>query len=422
MRPPRSKLALSPQMIEICKAAGYKQIECGGFLASQVQLPSTIIECWRCGGKVCGACETPMYTKKDEEHTCDVANRANDIEKELGQVRGRDIQQCPNIDCRNIIALKDGCNHMKCPKCSTEFCFICGEPADVFSGHWSLGNPCPRWNQPDDDNAQHDEAFAPIEADDPEWRPIVARLRYLVMYRIESGVRMEEEWLYQIIIGMLEVEINEALHIVNQLFPVLMNIEPRPPLVPGVVVPITSLRGQDEVAMRAAEWHATQDNRPLPREWYRDLVRDLELRELTEEEYGPLVQSLRSLIPNNVRRSFTQGFFDIHANNAEAEIAGWALQQGLPVDDENVANLLRLYDDLKANVELTDVAVPDQDQIQEFRERHSAIVGAVAAVQRVEAGLIATALHELNDTLDDYLDRIPDWAEATAYDVRDLLE
>lgn len=233
---------------------------------------------------------------------------------------------------------------------------------------------------------------------------------------------MEEEWLYQVIHGMLDIDMQEALHIVDQLFPVLMNVEPRPPLIPGVIVPITSQRGQDEVAMRAAEWLATQDTRPFPREWYRDLVRDLELRQLLEEEYRPLVESLRHLIPNNVRRSFTQGLFDIHANNAEAEIAGWALWQGLPMKDENIANLLRLYDDLKANVELADLAAPDEDQVQAFQERHDVIVGAVTAVQRLEAGLIARALPELNETLSDYLDRIPDWAEATAYDVGDVLE
>ena len=42
--------------------------------------------------------------------------------------------------------------------CETGFCFVCGK-GDLEDGdqHWKVGMPCPKWNQPSEENALHDD-------------------------------------------------------------------------------------------------------------------------------------------------------------------------------------------------------------------------------------------------------------------------
>ena len=48
-----------------------------------------------------------------------------------------------------------GCNFLRC-RCSEGYCFICGEGSlEDDSNHWSLGKPCPKYNQPDAHNAMY---------------------------------------------------------------------------------------------------------------------------------------------------------------------------------------------------------------------------------------------------------------------------
>jgi hypothetical protein len=72
-------------------------------------------------------------------------------------VIGKDIQPCPG--CKAPWCLQDGCNHMTCPTCGTNYCFICGKEASDNSGHWrdpQDGGSCPRYNSPDAGNAIYD--------------------------------------------------------------------------------------------------------------------------------------------------------------------------------------------------------------------------------------------------------------------------
>lgn len=75
-----------------------------------------------------------------------------------GLERGKDFQICPNSDCETSVQLQDGCNHLVCSACGTNFCYICGGEADAESGHWQIGKPCPRYNSPQDRNAGFDNA------------------------------------------------------------------------------------------------------------------------------------------------------------------------------------------------------------------------------------------------------------------------
>ena len=70
---------------------------------------------------------------------------------------GKDIQLCPQ--CKAPRELWDGCNHMACPFCSMDYCFLCGKEAYADSGHWAKperGGLCPRFGRLDDGNAIYD--------------------------------------------------------------------------------------------------------------------------------------------------------------------------------------------------------------------------------------------------------------------------
>jgi hypothetical protein len=44
-------------------------------------------------------------------------------------------------------------------QCGTGFCFICGKEADGDSDHWARKSGCPRYNHPDDPEAEYDDPY-----------------------------------------------------------------------------------------------------------------------------------------------------------------------------------------------------------------------------------------------------------------------
>lgn len=134
---------------------------CGAFAGKRSTDGNT--QCPGCSQQICAICG-----QRAGPHDCD--DEPNENFK--GLKRGAEYQRCPG--CRDGIELKDGCNHMVCSKCLTNFCFICGQEALADSGHWNAGNFCPRFNQPGAGNALHDhpetparirEAYVPDEND-----------------------------------------------------------------------------------------------------------------------------------------------------------------------------------------------------------------------------------------------------------------
>jgi hypothetical protein len=66
---------------------------------------------------------------------------------------GVQVQWCPG--CKKIGGLVDGCNHIVCEACHTNFCFVCRIEARDHSGHWRKGG-CPRLGNPDSSRAIYD--------------------------------------------------------------------------------------------------------------------------------------------------------------------------------------------------------------------------------------------------------------------------
>ncbi|KAM0717117.1 hypothetical protein Q7P37_006969 [Cladosporium fusiforme] len=134
---------------------------CNRFLGSVDRFQGSEKKMCECKHFVCMGCGEPVWPLAFHRHRC---QHQDGVPEEVFDeaLRGREWQRCPNASCRVAVELKTGCNHMDCTFCGTAFCFICGEEAEGDSGHWSMGNPCPRYNHPDDNNAAFD-TFRPLE-------------------------------------------------------------------------------------------------------------------------------------------------------------------------------------------------------------------------------------------------------------------
>ena len=142
---------------------GTTQEPCGEFIGvRQNSRKSDILvlgRCRECKNFTCMICEDyssdPAATL---QHFCTGKSIANEQRAQAfeGLKRGKEWQQCPNRLCARRIELSAACNHITCT-CGMGFCFICGKEADGDSEHWARKSGCPRYNHPDDENAEYDE-------------------------------------------------------------------------------------------------------------------------------------------------------------------------------------------------------------------------------------------------------------------------
>ena len=143
---------------------------CGEFIGVRHRMsePDILVlgRCRKCKNSTCMICED--YSSDPAtmlQHICTGKSTANEQRAQafVGLKRGKEWQSYPNRLCMRRIELSAACNHITCT-CGTGFCFICGKEADGDSEHWTRKSGCPRYNHPDDDNAEYDE----YEEDDDE--------------------------------------------------------------------------------------------------------------------------------------------------------------------------------------------------------------------------------------------------------------
>ena len=105
-------------------------VECGALLCTRRPYTESSLflnaTCWSCRGFACGTCGEPLYPSGPsgrqpipQQHVCTwKAEQPEDIfrAKNSELKRGRDYQICPNEKCGNRVQLKDGCNHLRCPR------------------------------------------------------------------------------------------------------------------------------------------------------------------------------------------------------------------------------------------------------------------------------------------------------------------
>ncbi|RKF55411.1 putative E3 ubiquitin-protein ligase ARI9 [Golovinomyces cichoracearum] len=84
--------------------------------------------CAQCGTLTCVTCKATFH---DGDCPADIA-----LHNVLELAKRQGWQRCFN--CRRVIELEMGCNHMTCP-CGTEFCYVCAE-------RWKTCG-CPQWDE-----------------------------------------------------------------------------------------------------------------------------------------------------------------------------------------------------------------------------------------------------------------------------------
>jgi hypothetical protein len=118
--------------------------DCGYFLGRK-SLELGISVCPMCRGRTCTRCSEDSNGNAGflGPHVCAGLDLQPQDPLE-GLVRGRDYQLCPS--CGTAVYRYDGCNRMTCVvrACRrTEFCYLCGERASTYPGHF--GTLCPMY-------------------------------------------------------------------------------------------------------------------------------------------------------------------------------------------------------------------------------------------------------------------------------------
>ncbi|KAF2678428.1 hypothetical protein K458DRAFT_138794 [Lentithecium fluviatile CBS 122367] len=159
--------------------------------------------CGRCNTKVCVLCNSKFHTRREcprDEET----NRLVQMAKDKGW------QRCYN--CRAVVELKEGCNHMTC-RCTAQFCMVCAAP-------WKTCN-CPWFNyqQLDDDDrlndmrvpyaAPRDDVVEVVEMPEPEPLP-VRRSSTRIRHRPDREIDRADEALAAHLQAQLRLESRPA--------------------------------------------------------------------------------------------------------------------------------------------------------------------------------------------------------------------
>ena len=347
----------------------------------------------------------------------------------IGQVRGVDFQQRPNTQCRNIMALMDGCNHLICNVCFANLCFSCGLEIDPEGDHWRLGSRCPRYNQPGAANAQFDDEGEIDEEDNeilghqpPPNTPriqtiqnfdhVAGQLRLIALFRLEDGGAVDREWVSAVFSNMIESrDLNDFDREMNAfgLYARVDDLRLSAPRLASTIVPILSEEGLDHVAVRIAQSMSMQGPRPFDFAWFQELVRDFEAREMQLDEYEDLHSALEPMLIM-IMQSYIDGLFEVTDNDVTAEINAWADNIGLDPADEPVKRLLRAYDDIYINYTVAELILEgertldaESEEGKGFLERHAAIEQTVQQMPvELKPGVLDTSYQS-------YIEIFPAW-------------
>ncbi|KAI7221702.1 hypothetical protein KC333_g1622 [Hortaea werneckii] len=124
---------------------------CNHFFGSKAESKGKTFDCPNCHHLTCGTCSEAIHGDQ-QKHTCQANGSATNSQDTFqGQKRGHDYQLCPR--CGVGYWQVDGCNVMRCetPSCimhSIKFCFLCGEKASHYGGHFAQGQPCVMFGRP----------------------------------------------------------------------------------------------------------------------------------------------------------------------------------------------------------------------------------------------------------------------------------
>jgi len=89
------------------------------------------MKCHRCGVEFCF-----HHSTAHAGRSCEAYRQQMDKDEHYARQTGR---PCPG--CGILTEKNGGCNHMTCPQCKQEWCWICGDGIDDVGAHFSVGNP-----------------------------------------------------------------------------------------------------------------------------------------------------------------------------------------------------------------------------------------------------------------------------------------
>lgn len=205
--PVSTRLYCQHQVFEAPSDGSHKLEHCNAFLGRRSEFQSTIA--CQCGGMTCTKCSEAV--QENQQHECKAINPKDDQFQDMGQ--GVDWQRCPKTACGMKFQLLDGCNAVKRSFCSTDLCFICGEEAKDYSGHWDLGNPCPRFGKKGSSRAIYDDPV--LQDERADLAPILDELREhaLLFASREGRVTLTSQAALDTSLGLI---VGEARNIRNQ--------------------------------------------------------------------------------------------------------------------------------------------------------------------------------------------------------------
>ena len=148
--------------------------DCGTFVAPMVV--ATVLPSWLtlASSKLCPGCEARWCLRCAQRcggfgvpHECVPERRLGERRLALGGLKkGRDFQVCPGEGCGRMIELTEACNAITC-QCGTNFCYVCGEPAEPGSEHWMRDvDGCPRYGVEGSGREMFDDDFGQAEEED----------------------------------------------------------------------------------------------------------------------------------------------------------------------------------------------------------------------------------------------------------------
>lgn len=89
----------------------------------------------KCRFTFCRKCKVEWHADSTCEQYAEWVIENNDAENRFNAWRERNTKKCINKKCGAAIEKNGGCNHMRCSRCNTEFCWLCMGP--YKSGHFS---------------------------------------------------------------------------------------------------------------------------------------------------------------------------------------------------------------------------------------------------------------------------------------------
>lgn len=97
------------------------------------------VTCPECLFEWCFDCHAPWHKGMN----CKDFKRGSKLFKEWTKAKKDGVyinaRRCPR--CKVFIQRLDGCDHMSCPRCRTQFCYLCGERiiySKLLGGHWNI--------------------------------------------------------------------------------------------------------------------------------------------------------------------------------------------------------------------------------------------------------------------------------------------